>query len=57
VDRIGSAIIDFTEAVGPAKDRTTAKRLRDVAITVDRARGEMRKTDPENALEIWKALV
>jgi DNA-binding CsgD family transcriptional regulator len=46
-----------TEAVGPAKDRTTAKRLRDAAITVDRARGEMRRTDPENALEIWKALV
>ncbi|MDH3655325.1 MAG: helix-turn-helix transcriptional regulator [Myxococcales bacterium] len=46
-----------TEAVGPAKDRTTAKRLRDAAVEVDRARGKMRNTDPDNALEIWKALV
>ncbi|MGB3049831.1 MAG: helix-turn-helix transcriptional regulator [Polyangiales bacterium] len=46
-----------TEAVGRAKDRTTAKRLRDAAITVDRARGKMRNTDPYNALKIWKALV
>ncbi|NNE20429.1 MAG: hypothetical protein HKN10_18335, partial [Myxococcales bacterium] len=46
-----------TEAVGPAKDRRTANRLRDAAVKVDRARGKMRRTDPENALAIWKALV
>ncbi len=46
-----------TEAVGRAKHRTTAKRLRDAAVTVDRARGKMRSTDPDNALKIWKALV
>jgi DNA-binding CsgD family transcriptional regulator len=46
-----------TEAVGPARNRTTAKRLRDAAVAVDRARGKMRHTDPDNALEIWKALV
>jgi len=46
-----------TEAVGPAKNRTTAKRLRDAAVAVDRARGKMRNTNPDNALEIWKALV
>jgi DNA-binding CsgD family transcriptional regulator len=47
----------ITDAVGPAKARTTAKKLRDAAVTIDRARGKMRNTDPDNALEIWKALV
>ena len=47
----------ITEAVGSARNRTTAKRLRDAAVAVDRARGKMRNTDPDNALEIWKALV
>ncbi|MGB5547646.1 MAG: helix-turn-helix transcriptional regulator [Polyangiales bacterium] len=46
-----------TDAVGPAKERTAATKLRDAAISVDRARGQMRNTDPDNALEIWKALV
>ena len=45
------------DAVGQAKRGTTAKKLRDAAIIVDRARGKMRNTDPDNALEIWKALV
>ncbi|MBW1757554.1 MAG: response regulator transcription factor [Deltaproteobacteria bacterium] len=47
----------LTEAVGPAKHRTSARKLRDAAVTVDRARGKMRDTDPEKALQIWKALV
>ncbi len=47
----------MTEAVGTARASTTAKRLRDAAVTVDRARGKMRNTDPDHALEIWKALV
>jgi DNA-binding CsgD family transcriptional regulator len=46
-----------TEAVGRAKDGTIAKRLRDAAVTVDRARGKMRHTNPDDALAIWKALV
>ena len=46
-----------TEGVGHAKDRTTLKRLRNAAVAVDRARGKMRNTDPDTALEIWKALV
>lgn len=47
----------ITDAAGQAKERTTANKLRDAAITVDRARGSMRDTDPDAALKIWKALV
>ncbi|RLB43647.1 MAG: hypothetical protein DRH30_02875 [Deltaproteobacteria bacterium] len=47
----------LTEAVGQAKQRTATTKLRDAAVAVDRARGKMRDTDPEKALEIWKALV
>lgn len=46
-----------TDAIGQAKERTTTTKLRDAAITVDRARGQLRNTDPDNALKIWKALV
>lgn len=47
----------IADAVGQAQERTNTQKLRNAAVTVDRARGTMRKTDPENALEIWKALV
>ena len=47
----------ITDAVGRAKDPGVAKRLREAAVAVDRARGKMRETDPDKALEIWKALV
>lgn len=47
----------ITEAVGDAQEPTVAERLREAAVTVDRARGRMRDSDPERALEIWKALV
>jgi DNA-binding CsgD family transcriptional regulator len=47
----------ITDAVGRAKESTATKRLREAAIAVDRARGSMRKSDPEKALQIWKALV
>jgi DNA-binding CsgD family transcriptional regulator len=47
----------LTEAVGPAKERTAVTKLRNAAVTVDRARGKMRDSDPEKALQIWKALV
>jgi DNA-binding CsgD family transcriptional regulator len=46
-----------TDAVGRAKEPAATQRLRQAAVAVDRARGKMRKTDPEKALEIWKALV
>jgi DNA-binding CsgD family transcriptional regulator len=47
----------MTDAVGQAQERTATRKLRDAAVAVDRARGKMRDTDPEKALEIWKALV
>lgn len=47
----------ITDAVGHAKEPSATKRLREAAIAVDRARGRLRETDPEQALEIWKALV
>jgi DNA-binding NarL/FixJ family response regulator len=46
-----------TDAVGRAKEPSAARRLREAAVAVDRARGKMRRTDPDKALEIWKALV
>jgi len=47
----------ITEAVGRAQERTATKKLREAAVAVDHARGKMRDTDPQKALEIWKALV
>jgi DNA-binding CsgD family transcriptional regulator len=47
----------MTDAVGRAQERTVTRKLREAAVTVDRARGKMRDTDPERALQIWKALV
>jgi DNA-binding CsgD family transcriptional regulator len=56
------AVIDpssfrVTEAQGQAKSRDSLDALREAALRVDRARGRLRKSDPENALELWKALV
>jgi len=47
----------ITEAVGQAQERTETKKLREAAVTVDRARGKMRSSDPDKALKTWKALV
>jgi DNA-binding CsgD family transcriptional regulator len=46
-----------TDAHGQAKSSGALDALREAAIRVDRARGRMRETDPEKALELWKALV
>jgi DNA-binding CsgD family transcriptional regulator len=46
-----------TDAVGPAKARGIAARLRNAAIQAHRARAGLRSDDPHKALEIWKALV
>jgi DNA-binding CsgD family transcriptional regulator len=56
------AVIDpttfrVTDAHGQAKSSGALDALREAAIRVDRARGRMRETDPEKALELWKALV
>lgn len=45
------------DATGAAQERTAGQRLREAAIAIDRARGSMRKTDPQKALAGWKALV
>ena len=45
----------ITEAVGQAQERTETKKLREAAVTVDRARGKMRSSDPDKALKTWKA--
>ena len=46
-----------TDAQGQAKSRDARNALREAAVQVDRARGRMRESDPEKALELWKALV
>jgi len=56
------AVIDpssfrVTDARGPAKSRGGLDALREAALVVDRARGRMRSTEPEKALELWRALV
>ncbi len=54
LDANGLRIVD---AVGRAKDGNAGQILRRAARRVDRARGKLRKDDPEKALETWKALV
>ncbi len=51
--------VDFrlADAMGPARERDAANRLREAAVAVDRARSKFRKSDPERALEGWRALV
>jgi len=56
------AVIDptsfrVTDAQGQAKSGDALEALREAALQVDRARGRMRESDPEQALELWKALV
>jgi len=56
------AIIDpknfqVTEASGDGSPRRARDALRLAALRIDSARGEMRKSDPGKALEIWAALV
>ncbi len=54
---IDASSFRVTDAHGPAKSRGALDALREAAISVDQARGKMRKSDPEQALELWKALV
>jgi DNA-binding CsgD family transcriptional regulator len=44
-------------AEGPAQDKMSRAALRDAARRIDRARGSMRKSDPEGALDLWRGLV
>ena len=45
------------DAKGDAEDRDVRERIRAAAKAVDRARGQLRRTDPEEALAIWQGLV
>ena len=56
------AIVDpksfrVTDASGRAKSADAMETLRDAAIKVDRARGRLRKSDPEESLATWWALL
>jgi DNA-binding CsgD family transcriptional regulator len=56
------AVIDpttfrVTDAQGQAKSADALGALREAALRVDRARGRLRASDPEQALGLWKALV
>jgi DNA-binding CsgD family transcriptional regulator len=46
-----------TDAAGRGKDQSLVPTLRDSARRVDRARGRLRETNPDEALETWRALV
>jgi DNA-binding CsgD family transcriptional regulator len=48
---------EITDAVGPAADNTTGEFIREAARLIDKARGRLRREDPDEALEIWRALV
>ena len=43
-------------ATGVAKQADARERLRAAARAIDRARGLLRKNDPQEALELWRAL-
>jgi DNA-binding CsgD family transcriptional regulator len=44
-------------AVGPAKEPEALASLRAAAVAVDRARGAMRREDPDEAVSLWRGLV
>ena len=45
-----------SHAAGGAQDGEASKTIREAAVRVDKARGELRKSDPEEALELWHGL-
>jgi DNA-binding CsgD family transcriptional regulator len=47
----------LAHAKGPALNADARERLRDAAVRLDRARGSLRKSDPEKSLEAWWALL
>jgi DNA-binding NarL/FixJ family response regulator len=44
-------------AEGAAEPGEAREALRQAVLASERARGSMRRTDPDDALELWKALV
>ncbi len=46
-----------SQATGGAQDKAASAVIREAAVRLDRARGKLRKTHPEEALELWHGLV
>lgn len=46
-----------SQAIGAAKAKHAVTGIREAARLVDRARGPLRRQDPEEALRLWKGLV
>jgi len=44
-------------AEGPAKARGVRGILHDAVVTIERARGPMRRSDPDAAAELWRGMV
>ena len=56
-DAVLSAHGKVLHAEGEARTSAAREALRDAAVAIDRARGGLRRTDPEAALEAWRAMV
>ncbi|MEM7138183.1 MAG: LuxR C-terminal-related transcriptional regulator [Myxococcota bacterium] len=59
---VAEAVIDpkkfnISHAEREAKHKTAGEAIRKAARAVDRARGRLRKTDPNEALSLWRGLV
>lgn len=46
-----------SHAAGDAKDSGASQLIREAAVRHDQARGRLRKSDPERALQMWQGLV
>ena len=56
VDAVLDASGRLHHAAGDAKDSPARPRLTEAVKRVERARGHLRRTDPEEALDLWKGL-
>ena len=54
---VDPASFKVTDAAGRGKEQGAAAALRESARQVDRARGQLRRTDPDEALKTWLALM
>ena len=48
---------EVVHATGPAKLRTAREALRDATVAVEKARGKLRRSDPDAALGLWRGLL
>ena len=48
---------DVLHAEGVAKVRAAREALRDATIAVEKARGRLRRSDPDAALNLWRGLL